>query len=160
MKTVGEEVPDIAAQQIVGTRMLDAPRGLVFRMFVDPRHVVKWWGPNGFTNTIHEMDVRPGGFWRFVMHGPDGVDYRNEIRYIEVMEPERLVFDHGPSPKFRVTVTFDDHGGKTGLTYTMTFASADERERTVKTFGAVEGLKQTLGRLAEYVEAMVQAEDK
>ena len=58
--------------------------------WTDPEHVAKWWGPTGFTNTIYEMDVRPGGVWRFVMHGPDGIDYQNKIVYIEVVKPERL----------------------------------------------------------------------
>ena len=56
------------------------------------REIIATWGPKGFTNTIHEMDVRPGGVWRFVMHGPDGVDYQNKIVYIEIVKPERLVY--------------------------------------------------------------------
>ena len=79
-----------AAREIVAARVFDAPRELVFDAWTDPEHVAQWWGPNGFTNTIHEMDVRPGGVWRFVMHGPDGVDYNNKIVYIEVVKPERL----------------------------------------------------------------------
>ena len=66
------------------------PRELVFKMWTDPKHVAQW-GPKGFTNTIYEMDVKPRGVWRFVMHGPDGVDYKNRIVYIEIVEPERLV---------------------------------------------------------------------
>jgi uncharacterized protein YndB with AHSA1/START domain len=77
-------------------------------MWTDPNHVAQWWGPKGFTNTIHEMDVRPGGVWRFVMHGPDGVDYQNKIVFIEVVKPERLVYDHVSGPKFHVTVTFTE----------------------------------------------------
>ena len=52
-------------------------------------------GPNGFTTTIHEMDVQVGGVWRFIMHGPDGTDYPNKIVYREIVKPERLVYDHG-----------------------------------------------------------------
>lgn len=62
-----------ADREIVATRVFDAPRDLVFKMWTDPKHIVHWWGPNGFTNTIHEMDVRPGGVWRFIMHGPVAV---------------------------------------------------------------------------------------
>ena len=68
-----------ARREIITTRVLDAPRELVWKAWTDPKHVAEWWGPNGFTNTIHEMDVRPDGVWRFIMHGPDGVDYKNEI---------------------------------------------------------------------------------
>ena len=60
-----------AEREIVATRVFDASRELVFNMWIDPKHVAQWWGPKGFTNTIQEMDVRPGGVWRFIMHGPD-----------------------------------------------------------------------------------------
>jgi uncharacterized protein YndB with AHSA1/START domain len=60
-------------REIITSRVYDAPRELVFKAWTDPKHIARWWGPNGFTTTIHEMDVRPGGAWRFIMHGPDGV---------------------------------------------------------------------------------------
>src|SRR4029079_5782761 len=106
-------VANAAQNEIAATRVFDAPRELVWRMWTDPDHVIHWWGPNGFTNTIHEMDVRPGGVWRFVMHGPDGVDYQNKIIFREVVRPERLVYDHVSGPKFHVTVTFAEQAGKT-----------------------------------------------
>ena len=81
-----------ADREIITTRLIDAPRDLVFRMFTEAEHVVKWWGPNGFTNTNHEMNVAPGGVWRFIMHGPDGTDWGNKIVYTEVVRPERLVY--------------------------------------------------------------------
>jgi uncharacterized protein YndB with AHSA1/START domain len=76
-----------ADREIVVTRVFDAPRELVFDAFTDPAHISNWWGPDGFTTTTHEMDVRPGGTWRFVMHGPDGVDYDNIIVYREITSP-------------------------------------------------------------------------
>lgn len=79
---------DTADREIVISRLIHAPRELVFKVWTDPKHVAHWWGPNGFTNTIHEMDVRPGGVWRFIMHGPDGVDYPNKIVYKEVVKPQ------------------------------------------------------------------------
>ncbi|WP_372660853.1 SRPBCC domain-containing protein [Cohnella sp.] len=93
-------------------------RELVFEAWTNPKHVAQWWGPNGFTNTIHEMDVKPVGVWRFIMHGPDGVDYPNKIVYEEVVKPERLVYAHGSDEendpeRFQVTITFDDQGNKT-----------------------------------------------
>src|SRR5437763_2857329 len=113
-----------AANEIAATRVFDAPRELVWKMWTDPRHVIHWWGPNGFTNTIHEMDVRPGGDWRFVMHGPDGTDYPNHNVYVEVTPPERLVLDHVSSPRFRMTATFEDLGGRrTRLGVRMGFES-------------------------------------
>lgn len=102
-------------REIVLTRVLDAPRELVFDAWTDRKHIAQWWGPRGFTTTIHEMDVRPGGVWRFMMHGPDGVDYPNRIVFREVVKPERLVYDHGSDDpadpaQFHVTVTFAKQG--------------------------------------------------
>jgi uncharacterized protein YndB with AHSA1/START domain len=140
-----------ADREIVATRVFDAPRELVFQMWTDPKHVAQWWGPKGFTTTTYEMDVRPGGVWRFVMHGPDGVDYQNKIVYIEIVKPERLVYSHSGGAQFRSTVTFAEQGGKTKLTVRMLFESATELDRVVKKFGAIEGLNQTLDRLEEHL---------
>jgi uncharacterized protein YndB with AHSA1/START domain len=144
-----------AEREISLTRVFDAPRELVFDAWTHPEQVVHWWGPRGFTTTIHEMDVRPGGVWRFTMHGPDGADYPNRVVFVEVIKPERLVYDHGPEgqsemKEFHVTVTFADDDGKTRTTLRMVFGSADERDRAVE-FGALEGGKQTLERLAEHL---------
>jgi uncharacterized protein YndB with AHSA1/START domain len=127
-------------------------------MFTEPEHVANWWGPRGFTSTIQEMDVRPGGVWRLVMHGPDGRDYPNKIVYDEVVRPERLVYrhvgDHESEPvNHHVTITFDDEGGKTRLSFRMVFSSAAERDRIAREHGAVEGLTQTLDRLGEHLAA-------
>ncbi len=136
-------------QEIVATRVFAAPRELVFELWTDPQHIARWWGPDGFTTTIHEMDVRPGGVWRFVMHGPDARDYQNKIVYVEIAKPERIVYDHVSGPPFRVTVTFTEQGDKTELTVRMLFESAGQREAVIKEFGAIEGLNQTLGRLEQ-----------
>src|SRR5438132_8475696 len=125
-------------QEIVATRVFDAPRELVFRMWTDPQHVARWWGPRGFTNTIHEMDVRPGGVWRFVMHGPDGVDYQNKVVYLEIVRPELLVYDHVSGPRFHVTVTFAERRGKTEVSVRMRFESESLRDKVAEEFGAVE----------------------
>jgi uncharacterized protein YndB with AHSA1/START domain len=138
-------------REIVATRVFDAPRDLVWQVWTDPEHITHWWGPNGFTTTIHEMDVEPGGAWRFIMHGPDGVDYRNEIIYVEVKKPERLVYDHVSGPKFQTIVTFEKESGKTKLTMRMVFDTAAERDQAMEKFNAVEGLGETLGRLKEYL---------
>jgi uncharacterized protein YndB with AHSA1/START domain len=117
-------------REIVSARLMDAPRERVFRACSDPRHLARWWGPAGFTNTFQECDPRPGGAWRFVMHGPDGTDYRNESRFVEVAPPLRLVIEHiRPMHRFLLTMTFADEGGKTRLTWRMRFDSAAEVER-------------------------------
>ncbi len=145
-----------ADREIVTKRTFDAPRELVFKAWTDPEHIGEWWGPTGFTTTTSEMDVRPGGTWRFIMHGPDGVDYPNLVTYIEVEPPERLVYTHGDddgdmSVQFVTTVTLVDRGGKTELTMQALFATAAERDRVIAEVGAIEGANQTLGRLAEYL---------
>jgi uncharacterized protein YndB with AHSA1/START domain len=148
-----------ADREIVLSRDFDAPRELVFQAYTDPRHVNAWWGPDGFTNTLQEMDVRPGGRWRFIMHGPDGTDWPNRITYREVAAPERLVFDHGEDVDddpgaFHVTITFDDLGNRrTRVTQRMLFATAAQREGVIS-FGAVELGNQTLRKLAEYLKTM------
>ena len=146
-----------AGREIVITRVLDAPRELVFASWTDPEQVVQWWGPHGFTTTSHEMSVTPGGVWRFVMHGPDGRDYKNKIVFIEVLKPERLVYRHAgedetENVRFHVTVTFQAQGRKTLLTMRSLFATAQERDEVVTKYGAIEGGRQTLERLAEHVE--------
>jgi uncharacterized protein YndB with AHSA1/START domain len=146
-----------ADREIVLSRLLNAPRELVFAAWTDPTQVVQWWGPRGFTTTSHEMSVTPGGVWRFVMHGPDGRDYKNKIIFTEVVKPERLVYRHAgegehEDVRFHVTVTFQAQGRKTLLTMRSLFATAQERDEVVTKYGAVEGGKQTLERLAEHVE--------
>lgn len=146
------ETPEYTGGEIVTERLIDAPRDLVFAAWVDPEQVVKWWGPDGFTNAIHEMDVRPGGHWRFVMHGPDGRDYQNHIVFAEVTRPERIVYDHVSTPKFRNTVTFTAEGKKTRVVMRAVLENAEAYRMAVEVFHAVEGGRQTLGRLAEFVE--------
>jgi uncharacterized protein YndB with AHSA1/START domain len=156
MAAKNDPAADEAARTILTTRIYDAPRALVFAAFTDSTHLAQWWGPNGFTTTTHAMDVRPGGVWRFVMHGPDGTDYQNQITYDEIVKPERLVYRHGGAVdaepvRFHVTVTFEDLGGKTRLTMRMVFPSVAEHDRVAEKYGAVEGAKQTLERLAGYL---------
>lgn len=153
---------EVADRELVFTRVFDAPRELVFEAWTDPKHVAQWWGPNGLTTTIHEMDVRPGGVWRLVMQGPDGKDYNNRIVFLQVVKPERLVYKHDPEKgaepvNFQVTVTFAEEGGKTRLTMQMLFPSAAAREHVVNKYGAVEGGRQTPGRLAEHLPQMAAA---
>jgi uncharacterized protein YndB with AHSA1/START domain len=156
--TTAESAAPASDREIVLSREYDAPRELVWRAYTDPAHVNNWWGPNGFTNTVYEMDVRPGGRWRFMMHGPDGKDWPNRIVYQEVAAPERLVFLHGEDVDddpgaFHVTVKFDDLGGRTRVTQKMVFATAAQRAG-VEQFGAVELGKQTLEKLAAYLKTM------
>jgi len=143
-------------REIAAMRIFNTPREKVFKIFTDPKHITHWWGPNGFTTTTHEMDMRSGGVWRFTMHGPDGVDYKNKVVYIEVVRPERLVYKHAGEGEhsgihFVATVTFTDLGGKTRLDMRMRFDTAEELEEVATKHGAVEGLTQTLSRLEAFL---------
>lgn len=144
--------------ELVISRTVSAPREKVWKVWTDPEHIKHWWGPNGFTNTIHEMDVRPGGVWRFMMHGPDGKDWPNKIVYEEVREPEFLSYLHTddkdtPEETFHATATFEEEGDKTKVTLRLILASKEDLERKKK-FGVVEGGSQTLARLDAYVSAL------
>jgi len=110
-------------REVVITRVFDVPRELAFRAWTDPKHMEQWWGPKGFTNTVEQMDVRPGGAWRIVMHAPDGASYPAQGVYREIVPPERLVFTNNAVDKDGnsiidgfTTVTFTDQNGKTKLT--------------------------------------------
>jgi uncharacterized protein YndB with AHSA1/START domain len=146
-------------RSIVGIREFDAPRALVFSAWTDPKHLAQWWGPNGFSISTSSFDFRPGGVWRFVMHGPDGRDYQNRVTFEEIVPPERIVYRHGGGDdvepvQFRVTVMFEDVGGnRTRITWRSDFPSAAERDRLIKDYGADKGLMQTMARLADYVAA-------
>ena len=144
-----------ADRELVHTRLFDAPRELVFDAYTDPKHIAEWWGPDGFSTTVYEMDVRPGGRWRFMMHGPDGKDWPNRIVYSEVVRPERLAFEHGSDvdddpQRFQVTITFTDEDGGTRLTQRMLFPTAEQRAMVLK-FGALELGQQTLNRFAAHL---------
>jgi uncharacterized protein YndB with AHSA1/START domain len=146
--------------EIITTRLLNAPRELVFEVFTSPKHVDNWWGPTGFTNTTKKMDVRPGGEWVYIMHGPDGRNYDNRIRYIEIIKPEKIVYlhdsgkDNDPS-EFQSIITFEAVGSKqTNITLKSVFKTKEARDFVVREFGAIEGAKQHLAKLEAYLSAL------
>jgi uncharacterized protein YndB with AHSA1/START domain len=151
----------IEGRELVITRRFEAPRELVYQTWTDSVHLSHWWGPEGFTITTQAIDVRPGGVWSYVMHGPDGTDYPNRIQYVEASRPARLVYMHGDDADpehFRVTVTMDGEGQSTSLTMRMTFPTVEALDITVKQYGALEGAKSTLARLAAELEAIAAVE--
>jgi len=145
-------------EEIVFTRVLSAPPELVFKAWIDPKHVVNWWGPKGFTNTVKEMDVRPGGVWRVVMHGPDGTDYDTKWMFLEIEKPKRLLYQHGEKGKpgyFRLEVTITEHSGKTTLSVRTLFDSPEACD-SWKGMGGLDGLSSSLDRLDEQVMKVEQ----
>jgi uncharacterized protein YndB with AHSA1/START domain len=153
-----------AEREIVISRVFDAPLEMVWDAWTDPKQVVQWWGPRGFTTTIHEMDVRPGGAWRQTMHGPDGANYPGKSVFSEVVKPERIVLTHsggkegGRVVNFKSTWTFEAEGDQTRVTIRMVFDSAEARGFVAKEHGAIEGGKQTLRRLGEYLRDLTAKE--
>jgi uncharacterized protein YndB with AHSA1/START domain len=148
---------DTSAREIALSRVFDAPRELVFDAYTQPEHLQHWWGPNGFSLTTYEHDLRVGGIWRLCMHGPDGRDYQNRIVYNEVEKSYRLGYAHVPDKDTEpvsivATVTFEAYPeGKTNVNIQMLFQTAEIREVVANTYGAVEGLDQTWRRMAEYL---------
>jgi len=145
-------------REIVLVRVLDAPRDAVFAAWTDPDAFCQWFGPDGFTCTVREMDVHPGGRARFDMVAPDGTAYTNRFDYLEVVPSERLVMDHGSDvdddpARFRVTITLDEQAdGKTVLTLRQLHPTVAQRDTKIG-FGAVELGLQTLQKLAHHLGA-------
>ena len=152
--------------EIIISRTFAAPRELVWLAWTDPNHVGHWWGPAGFTTTTHSMDVRPGGSWRYTMHGPDGRDYGNRIDYLEIDKPSRLVYKLGgegidESVSFRAEVVFEsvgDNGRSTKVTMRSIFPSAEARDFVIHDHGAVEGGKQHLANLEDYLASLFEGD--
>lgn len=115
-----------ADREIVSSRVINAPQEKVFEAWRNPGLLARWWGPEGFSNTFQTFDFRPGGTWEFVMHGPDKTDYPNKSRFVEIVEPARIVFDHVVPPVFRMIITFEKMGNdKTRFSFHMLFESAE-----------------------------------
>jgi uncharacterized protein YndB with AHSA1/START domain len=143
----------IGDREITVTRVFDAPVDLVFDSWTKEEHLSKWWGPQGFTLTSQTFDMKPGGTWQFIMHGPDGVDFPNTNVFVEVVKPERIVFKHDGFPHFLATAAFEDLDGKTKLTYTTIFEETAAVFEKVKTYAAP-GAEQTMERLEEHLACM------
>lgn len=142
----------IDENELIATREYDVPRELVFRAWTTPDLLARWWGPQGFTNTFHECDMRPGGTWRFIMHGPDGVDYPNHNVFVEIAPPERIVLDHLSGHEFRVTATFESFEGRTRVTFRQLFKKKEEFEQAKPI--CIEANEQLLDRLGKLLAEM------
>ncbi len=152
--------PATADREIVISRVIDAPRELVFEAFTEVRHLSRWWGPNGFTTTTRAFEFRVGGEWVFVMHGPDGTDYPEWISWTEIAPPERITLRHGESRgdpnAFESVLTFAAEGAATRVEMRTVFATKALRDEAVEKYHAVEGGQQTLSNLAAYVTENVR----
>jgi uncharacterized protein YndB with AHSA1/START domain len=149
-----------ADREIVISRLIDAPRELVFEAFTDVRHLSRWWGPEGFTTTTRTFDFRVGGEWVFVMNGPDGTDYQEWILWTEIAPPERIALLHGEfrgDPNaFESVITFAPDGAATRIEMRTVFSTKELRDEVVEKYHAIEGGQQTLSKLAAYVTEIVR----
>lgn len=132
------------------TRTLKAPIELVWEVWTSPEHIVHWWGPNGFSSTIQQMEVKEGGEWQLTMHGPDGTNYPNRSIYKEVVPLKKIVFEHF-NPHFITTVLFEAKGEETYIDWSMLFDTAEMRDIVVKAHKADEGLRQNIEKLEKYL---------
>lgn len=143
-------------REIVVSRVIDATRERVWRALTEPKELDAWWGPNGFKNLTKEWDFKPGGLWKHVMIGPDGAEYPNTTRFVEIERPDHIVYENAGGKKggrgvsFQMTWTLKDVGGKTELTIRHVFQSREDRDFVADTYRAVEGGRQTLAKLAKH----------
>lgn len=144
-----------ADRELRVSRILNAPVELVWEVWTNPDHIKNWWGPNGFTNTIAIMDLRNGGEWELVMHGPDGTDYKNKSVFMEVVAFEKIVYKHF-APIFTATIKFSKEGHKTKIDWHMLFETKEEFMLVVKAHKADEGLKQNIDKLNNYLETQLR----
>src|SRR4051812_18882715 len=152
--------PATADREIVISRVIDAPRELVFEAFTEVRHLSRWWGPEGFTTTTQSFEFRVGGEWDFVMHAPDGTDYSEWITWTEIAPPERIALLHGEfrdDPNaFESVLRFEPDGVGTRIEMRTVFATKELRDQAVERYHAIEGGQQTLSNLAAYVAEIVR----
>ena len=156
----------VAGREVVITRVFDAPREMVWDAWTDPEQIVKWWGPRGFTLTIDEMDVRPGGVWKSTMHGPDGTEYLNDCVFTEVIKPFRIIYtlipgrkhDRAALERARVVISwvFEAQGKKTKIILRMLFRTPEALDQFAREYKVVEGGNETLDRLGEHLVREVQ----
>jgi uncharacterized protein YndB with AHSA1/START domain len=146
--------------ELVITRVIDAPRSLVFKLWTQPEHIARWWGPQGFTTISCQMDIRVGGAYRFGMRSPQGSELWKRGVYREIVEPERIVFtfawedaDGHPRHELLTTVTFAEEGARTRLTLRQAgFETIEQRDDHVT------GWTSCFERFADYLPALAKGE--
>ena len=163
MSATGRGAPAQSAtadREIVISRVISAPRELVFEAFTEVRHLSRWWGPEGFSTTTRAFEFRAGGVWDFVMHGPDGTDYSEWITWTEIAPPERIALLHGESRDdpnaFESVLTFEPDGAATRIEMRTVFPTSELRDEAIEKYHAIEGGQQTLNNLAAYVTEIVR----
>jgi len=134
-------------------RTFNAPIELMWEAWTKPEHIAQWYGPSGFTNTIHSMDFSEGGEWTFTMHGPDGTNYENRNIFREIIYLKKIVYEH-TYPHFFATIIFESEGDKTTIDWTVELDSAEMLEMVIRLNNAEEGHKQNMEKLEKYLLSM------
>lgn len=143
--------------EIVSSRIVDAPIDLVFTAWTDPNHLKHWWGPAGFTNTFIEFDLRPGGRWSFIMHGPDKGNYRNECEFIRIEKPSMISWKRYSKPLFKVAEAFEEVStDKTKIVFKMIFDTIKECNK-LKPF-VVDKNEENFDRLENELFKMIETQ--
>ncbi len=150
-------VAEPGKQEIVITRVFDAPRDLAFKAANDPKLIPRWWGPKRYTTTVDKMDVRPGGVWRFIQRDAKGNQFAFYGVYHAIVAPERLVytfeFEGMPGHVLLETATYEEQGEKTKLTVKDVFQSVEDRDGMLNS-GMEEGAAETMDRFAELLKEL------
>jgi uncharacterized protein YndB with AHSA1/START domain len=135
------------------TRTFKAPVDLVWEVWTQPEHIINWWGPKGFTSTIHQMDFMEGGEWRLTMHGPDGTNFPNRSIFKEIVPLKKIVFEHF-NPHFITTVLFESKGEETIINWSLQFDTTEMSDTIIKAHKADEGQKQNIEKLESYLSRL------
>jgi uncharacterized protein YndB with AHSA1/START domain len=140
--------------EIVSTRIFNFHRELVFKAWSNPEHLQKWWGPAGFTNTFQEFDFQIGGKWRFIMHGPDKGNYKNECEFLKIESPSLIAWKRHTQPYFKVLVTFEEiNEFQTKIVFKMLFETPEECNK-VKRF-VVDKNEENFDKLENELASMI-----
>ena len=148
---------------VIYKRHFDVPIELAVDVWSSPEHLAHWWGPDGFTLTTKQMDFAKGGFWVFVMHGPDGTDYGNRVQFTEIRKPFFISYKHmgdggeTADVAFEASILFEASGEGANLTFEQIFRSKAELEHMNAKYGAIEGAIQHIGNFAKYLESLHHA---
>ena len=145
-------------KKLQSIRIIKAPAGLMWEVWTDPVHLVKWWGPDGFTSTIHKMDFQENGEWKLTLHGPEGTNYPNRSIFKEIIPFKKIVFEHF-NPHFITTILFEPKDEDTQLDWSMLFDTVEMGEIIIKAHKAEEGLKQNIERLEKYLSKLYSESD-
>ncbi len=150
----------IQNNKITYKRYIDVPVTLAFEVWSSHEHLSKWFGPDGFTITTKSLNFSNGGIWDFVMHGPDGQDYKNKVQFLDIRKPDHIFYKHlgdgegTPDVNFEARILFEKIGEGTNLTMEQIFPNKEELERINNKYGAIEGAKQHMANLAKYLESI------